>query len=63
MEIRRATHQIGEMPRGHERVIGFSLGHLLTVKLLAHFVIVRRCMKRLLELLDRRIGGDLRQRA
>ena len=40
------------MPRRHERVIGFSCAHLLAIELIANTVIIRICMKRLLELLD-----------
>ena len=59
MKVERATYELGEMPRRHERVIGFPFAHLLPVELISNSVVIRIFMKLRLELVDRSAGSGL----
>jgi hypothetical protein len=61
VKVTRGICQLGEVPHGHERIVYFPPAHLRAVKLVAHSVVIRRGMKRLPELFDRRAGGIFRQ--
>ena len=55
MEITRATGQLSEMPHRHQGFVDEPLLHLLAIKLEPKTVVIRTPMKRLAELVDRRV--------
>ncbi len=59
-KITGAIRKIGEVPRRHERIVGFSFAHLFALELIANAVIFRGSVKRLPELLDRAAASSFR---
>src|SRR4051794_22971752 len=62
MEVTRATGQLGEMPHRHQGFVDEPLLHLLAIKLEPETVVIGTSMKRLPQLLDRRILSGSRKR-
>src|ERR1700730_11668165 len=61
MKVTRATRKLGKVPGRQKRFVDLTFAHLFVVELIANSVIIRHCMKRLPELLDRSTRGRVWQ--